>query len=703
MPKKAFRFLALLTGLYAGLFIPWVHSDSSADELLGQGLHQEEVEMNYEAAIQSYRAVLDVPDVPAATAARALYQIGSCLVKLGRMDEAKQTYETLLRDYPDQGEYSTQAGLILASLNRKSSETNRSSGIVIRKITPSAQVGRLGPPSPDGKYLAYTESGTSDLVLEELSTGKIRRLIKMGGGSVEGVYALGSWSDNSRLFTYLWLTSGKNIELRVLRIDDRKTFSLHFENSLYSWDWAPDNQSILAILGENPQSLQLKRIAIEDSSAKLIRPFPENTPQPDTMEISPDGNFIAFDSAVSGITKGSDIYVWNLGNGDVNPVITDDSNDELIDWTPDGHSLLFVSDRNGLPGILEVGITEGKPSGTARLIKTDFSFTFPLCLTNDGALFYATSMDKVDVLLARFNPETVQIQGNPFKISRDPVGTSSSPIWSQDGLSLAYICGSLNNANMIANLYPVSHSICVSSLTLGGERKLTIDQPAYKLFTWSPNGKEIIAVTRAGAPFRIDAESGRVTERYSISAQAVLQDGRTAVRISRDPETHFLSYTAHDLVTGAESVIYKGDHPATPDYIASSPDGKWLACSYRLQNRGTATGQDLIAVSLENGEVRRILHRPADDPVNTFGWSHDGKEIYYTARDTADPGIFRLWKVPLAGGKPTPLDFTTKGIHDIVFHLDGTFISFTSLAKGPLEIWAMENFLSPISRSNSPE
>ena len=324
MPKKAFCFLVLMTGLYAGFLIPLVYPDSSADELLGQGLHQEEVEMNYEAAIQSYRAVLEVPDVPAATAARALYQIGSCLIQLGRMDEAKQAYEILLRDYPDQGEYSIQARLKLASLNQKSSQTNRSSGIVIRKITPSAQVGRLGPPSPDGKYLIYTQAGTSDLVIEELSTGKIQRLIEVGSDSVEGVYALGSWSDNSKLFTYLWLTSGENIEFRVLRIDDRKKFSLHFENNLYSWDWAPDNQSILAIMGENSKSLQLKRIVVEDGSTQTIRLFPEKTPQPNTMEISPDGNFIAFDSRATGNTKGSDIYVWNLENGDVTPVIKND-------------------------------------------------------------------------------------------------------------------------------------------------------------------------------------------------------------------------------------------------------------------------------------------------------------------------------------------------------------------------------------------
>ena len=57
----------------------------------------------------------------------------------------------------------------------------------------------------------------------------------------------------------------------------------------------------------------------------------------------------------------------------------------------------------------------------------------------------------------------------------------------------------------------------------------------------------------------------------------------------------------------------------------------------------------------------------------------------------------------LAGGNPVRLDFTTAGIYDIAFHPDGTFISFTSLAKGPLEIWAMENFLSPSSGSNSSE
>ena len=94
----------------------------SADVLLGAALHQEEVEGNLEAAIETYKKILaDFPD-NRPMAARALLQMGQCYEKLGK-DEARKAYERLVRDYADQSEQVKLARTRLAALTGPSPTT----------------------------------------------------------------------------------------------------------------------------------------------------------------------------------------------------------------------------------------------------------------------------------------------------------------------------------------------------------------------------------------------------------------------------------------------------------------------------------------------------------------------------------------------------------------------------------------------------
>jgi len=443
MLRKTFYLLVLLLTIFPGFNSYTAQPEVSTEELLGQGLHQEEVEQNYEAAIQSYRAVLESPDATPSTAARSLYHMGGCLVKLDRLDEAQQAYEALLRDYREQPYYSVQAQSELVFLEKKISETARSSGFAVRKIVPPIEVGVVFPPSPDGRYLAYAGSNPRDLVLEELATGKIHSLIKCCDDS--GAIMTNSilWSKDGNYILYGLLTHALKTETRAVRIVDGWINTLSIDQQfLVSWDWEPGKTSILAVLLETPERLFLNRVSVIDGSSTMLRRFPVNVPLPHHIKISPDGRFIAFHGLKPDDYKENDIYIWRLSDGEVISVTTDRANDELIDWAPDGQSLLFLSDRNGAPGFWKIPVTDGKPSGDVQLIKSDSGVLSPLGVTKTGILYYGSQQNQMEVFLTRLDFETGHVLEEPKPVNPYRLGNNSHPVWSSDGGSLAYLCGS---------------------------------------------------------------------------------------------------------------------------------------------------------------------------------------------------------------------------------------------------------------------
>jgi len=97
---KNTRFLLIFTMALAGILLASMPTQQSrsADALLGAALHQEEVEGNLEAAIETYKKI--IADYPGnrPMVARALLHMGQCYEKLGK-EEARKAYERVVRDY----------------------------------------------------------------------------------------------------------------------------------------------------------------------------------------------------------------------------------------------------------------------------------------------------------------------------------------------------------------------------------------------------------------------------------------------------------------------------------------------------------------------------------------------------------------------------------------------------------------------------
>jgi hypothetical protein len=81
---------------------------------LESAVYREIVHGDLKAAASQYRAILNQSNVPRPVAARALYQLGQCLEKSGRLSEARDSYNRLLREYADQSATAALARVRLA-------------------------------------------------------------------------------------------------------------------------------------------------------------------------------------------------------------------------------------------------------------------------------------------------------------------------------------------------------------------------------------------------------------------------------------------------------------------------------------------------------------------------------------------------------------------------------------------------------------
>ena len=118
MTRYALGITCLACALAAGVLSAAPRQQSqqtpaNADVLLGQAMHQEQVEGRLDEAIATYKKVLAAADATREQMARAQFQIGACYERLG-MVEAKKAYEAVVQQYGDLADLSAQARTRLA-------------------------------------------------------------------------------------------------------------------------------------------------------------------------------------------------------------------------------------------------------------------------------------------------------------------------------------------------------------------------------------------------------------------------------------------------------------------------------------------------------------------------------------------------------------------------------------------------------------
>lgn len=128
---------------------------------------------------------------------------------------------------------------------------------------------------------------------------------------------------------------------------------------------------------------------------------------------------------------------------------------------------------------------------------------------------------------------------------------------------------------------------------------------------------------------------------------------------------------AGDLWTAPSSggnAIHLTSHPGVEVFGKFSPDGKWVAFTGQYDG-----DEQVYVVPTSGGEPRQLTFYPARGPLaprwgydnQVFGWSNDGKRIYFRSlRDSWTLPIARLYSVSIDGGPAEALPMPTAGSGD---------------------------------------
>ena len=164
----------------------------------------------------------------------------------------------------------------------------------------------VGPAiSPDGKTVAYFYSGFRgvELRLADAATGESRGTVAAPGLStrfdaLSFLYSAGSWSPDGKKLAFVSYADGDN-EIEVVNVEQRKL-------------------------------------------AQKIKP--EGIGAISTVAWSPDGTRLAFSGMTGGV---SDLYLYDFASHMTRRLTNDLNADLQPAWSPDGQSIAFITDRDG--------------------------------------------------------------------------------------------------------------------------------------------------------------------------------------------------------------------------------------------------------------------------------------------------------------------------------------------------------------------
>jgi len=435
-------------------------------------------------------------------------------------------------------------------------------------------------------------------------------------------------------------------------------------------------QTILARRGVSSKASELTLISTADGSVRVLRSF-RGLFMLKRASFSPDGRFVAFTSVREAGPPHGDVFLMTADGRNEVVVAGHPAEDQLLAWTPDGRSLVFLSNRSGTWDIWTVHIAEGKQQGEPELLKKDFGYDSEvLGFAPNGSLYY-----KTDTVLGGLYTGTIDFETGKVLVPPTPVTTryTGPPVWltwSPDGRNLLYVSRS-------REMGAGNNILTIRSTATGEERFLSPRLRYVSQISWAPDGRSVLALgftERESGIFRIDTETSGITK-LQVEAWAgrglapkLCPDGKTLVFVAEGP-----SIRKRNLDTGEESEVVKETGSAMYDL---SLDGREVV----FQADGA-----LKTVSLNGGEPRELFRGSAQ--YYRARWTRDGRYIIAQEAFTASNEI---WRIPAQGGTPLKLDLSVPKLDFFTLNPDNRRFAFSVNEGSKSELWVLENFLPPL-------
>ena len=716
--RKAVILSAVL--LLVGFIFATIDTQNGHD-LFQKALAKERAEGNLEEAIALYQRVIE-ESKDESLAAKAQLRIGICYEKLGRI-EAQKAYEMVLKNYADQKETAEEARRRLAVL-LKPQAVEEGDGLSFRRVWSGPLFMTWGSLSPSGRYLSFVEN--HDLFIRDLKTGKNRRLTK--SGSIEkrvlAMYSVFS-PDGSRV-AYSWLNEDGIWDLRLIGLQDsepRVLMRREGGDSIKPLGWSPDGKRVLTafFLGDSPNIRnEIGFVSVPEGSVEIIMSAhsPSSYLSFNGMKLSPDSRYIAWDAPANDEAGQRDIFVQSAEGSHKFPLIQHPADDNSPIWTEDGSHILFISDREGEPGVWMIDIEKEKSEGAPKLVKKDIGqFVRWMGITPEGACCYAVQTMKEDIYIADFNPFSSHILGKSEAVVSRFEGSNFGPAWSPDGNYLAFFRKEQEKGERSG-----ASAIIIRSMKAGEERKLPHNLKQPRTIHWFPDGKSLLV-----SAFRLLKDQDYCLDFYRVNVQngdttIILQEANRTLRPGLSPDGKRIFYfcqrkpdetvlISYDIESQEKKVVYLPDHnPTMRLSISLSPDGRRMAF---VEDNGASPPVFTVKVlEVGSGNPRDLLRVQWPEWINgarALAWTEDGRYLMIVKMTFGSGAIQvgsqralhkdELLCIPVDGGPIQKVNLHARELDSLSIHPNGSLAAFSALSENPpYEIWAMENFLPEIDK-----
>jgi Tol biopolymer transport system component len=681
------KSIALVAGVaaFALILVSTGYAQQSAEQLFQSAIYKEEVEGELDAAIKIYKTIIDEYPENRSAAAKALLHTGLCYEKLGNA-QASKAYERVVRNFADQVEVVAQARVRLAALGGSGGKES-AGGLVARRILTDAS-GVRGVLTEDGKYISYLDQSTGDVVQFEVASGQTSRIKNRGPwGYTDKSYDFHVLSRDGKQIAYdSWTDTIKwNPEVRIRNLDGSGLRTLYSKKVYVKLlDWSPDAGSILACR-YSEETVDLILMSPADGSEHLLKSDAWFSLQ--RASFSPDGRFVAFSLVREGSPPHADVLLMTADGLNEVVVAGHPAEDRFIAWTPDGRSLVFLSDRSGTRDIWTVRITGGKQEGEPELLKKDFDRNSEvLGFAPDGSLYYKTYTSLGGLYEGEIDLETGKVLKQPAQVTTRYTGAPDQLTWSPDGSNLLYV-------PRVSNNLWENNILTIRSATTGEEHFLLPHLRKVNQISWAPDSRSVIAhgiTEMQSGIFRIDTETSAITKLADANhvAPHLCPDGKTLVFIKGGP-----IIAKRNLETGEESEVVKVA-PTMRGYDLS-PDGSEVVFQI---------GHVVKKLSINGGEPSELFRGLAKDTGGWWEydlkWTRDGRFIIARAcilQTYYGQSVFKgseIWQIPAHGGTPMKLDLSVSNMSSFALHPDNRRFAFSVNDGTKEELWVLENFLA---------
>jgi len=339
--------------------------------------------------------------------------------------------------------------------------------------------------SPDGKQIAYQSDRDGSWRLWTVSAhgGEPQKLTNNPGDSFQP-----SWSSDGKWIVYMSRVLGFNISV-VASTGGIPRKLLATDQPAFRPAWGQDGKSIIFSTNKSG-AINLWSIPFFPSDDTPAEPWDRVTfgeGSDANVTVSSVGNKIAF----STLRTTLDIWELTLSSGKLRQVTFETSSEDYPQLSPDGSTLLVVSDRGGKSNIWLMDLN-GK---VISQMSSQTGLAQPRWSPNGKTIVWSLSFEGRSSIVTQNLGEA-----SLTEVVSD--SGASSPSWSPDGNQLAF--------SFITNGF---HNIFVWTLQKHELRQLTFFESTTLSPSWSPDGKHItfqsndkkgrhlwIAPARGGSP-----------------------------------------------------------------------------------------------------------------------------------------------------------------------------------------------------------